>query len=293
MHGTQHKTEKELLSRVDRIEPVPPAVVFEDRVITAANDDWATIAAIGILAYMAANILHEGFGHGGVALLSGARHIVVTTVSMNTSLDTRWIDAAGTLINLFAALILWPVLTSTKIRSVHTRYCLILMFAFNLFTGTGYFLFSGITGFGDWEGVIQGQHPQWLWRTLLVILGAVSYYLAMRLVGSLLRPFLGELAGGSPRCRRLTITPYISAAAIAAVAGLFNPLGLPLLWESALPSTLGANFGLLKMDRAIRRPISNDANPGAIDRSFPWIGAAVFLGLLYALVLGPGVHITR
>ena len=48
--------------------------------------------------------------------------------------------------------------------------------AFNLFTGTGYFLFSGLGNFGDWAMVIAGTHPRWPWRALMVIAGAAGYY---------------------------------------------------------------------------------------------------------------------
>ena len=34
----------------------------------------------------------------------------------------------------------------------------------NLFTGTGYFFFSGVANFGDWAAVIHGLQPYWAWR---------------------------------------------------------------------------------------------------------------------------------
>ena len=257
------------------------------------RDDWATIAALGVLAYMADNVLHEGFGHGLVALLSGAPHIVVTTVSMNAAITTRWIAAAGTLMNLFAAAVLWLLLRRVKFRSPHVRFLLLLTFAFNAFTGTGYFLFSGVIGIGDWADVIHGLHPHALWRAVLVAAGVFAYYMAMRLVASLLRPFFGELAGRSPRCLLLTVTPYIAAAVIATLAGLLNPLGTTLLWVSALPSTLGANIGLVYMKLIVRRPSPPQDNPGPISRSFTWLGIAAILSLAYIFVLGRGVSIGR
>ena len=59
-------------------------------------DLW-TLAAFGVLAYMISNVLHEGLGHGGVAWLSGAHRITVTSTYMDAGVDTRWILAAGTL----------------------------------------------------------------------------------------------------------------------------------------------------------------------------------------------------
>ena len=255
---------------------------------TAAGDDRLTLAAIGILAYMVANVLHECVGHGGTALLLGAQHVVFSTVALDSSLDSKWIDAAGTLMNLAAAIPLWLVLKTAKLRSSHTYYFLLLTFAFNLFTGTGYFLFSGILGIGDWAGVIQGLPYPWLWRTLMTVVGAVSYYASMRLFAGLLQPFLGSAEEPARRCRRLCITPYVAVGVLATLGGLLNPAGIELLFISALPSTLGANFGLLRMGRFVR-PKTAEAARGPIERSVGWIAAAVVLGLVYVLVVGRGV----
>lgn len=263
----------------------------EDRISPRGRDDWGTIAAIGILAYMAGNILHEGLGHGLTAILSGVHGLVLSTVALNGNTNTKWISAAGTLVNLAAAAVLWLVLRYVTIRSAHVRYFLLLTFAFNLFTGTGYFLFSGVTDFGDWADVIQGLHPHWLWRALLIVVGIVAYYAAMRLVGFLLRPYLGQLGGRSPRCRPLTFVPYVAAALLATCGALLNPLGLPLLWESALPSTMGANAGLLSMNNTIRPRAPKGPDPGPISRSFAWLGVAAALALPYVFVRGRGIRL--
>jgi hypothetical protein len=73
----------------------------------------------------------------------------------------------------------WLVLRSTKNAGMAIRYFLC---AFNLFTGTRYFFFSGVTNFGDWTAVISGLYPHWLWRAFLVVGGAATYYAAVRVV---------------------------------------------------------------------------------------------------------------
>src|ERR1700742_4925029 len=79
--------------------------IAEAAVLPARKDDLWTVAAFGVLAYMISNVLHEGLGHGGVAWLSGAHRITVTSTYMDAGVDTRWILAAGTLVNLaFGAL---------------------------------------------------------------------------------------------------------------------------------------------------------------------------------------------
>ena len=67
----------------------------------------------------------------------------------------------------------------------------------NLFTAAGYFLFSGIGGFGDWAVFIQGFSPQWAWRTGMAIFGAATYTLAAWFSLLELRPLIGSDSRGA------------------------------------------------------------------------------------------------
>ena len=65
-----------------------------------AKDDRLTLIAISALACILQDILHEGLGHGVTAWLSGARSVTMSTVALQSDLDTRWLAANGTLVNL-------------------------------------------------------------------------------------------------------------------------------------------------------------------------------------------------
>jgi len=202
--------------------------------------------------------------------------------------DSRLIEAGGTLVNLAAALVFWLALRSAKHASMPVRYFLFITYAFNLFIGTGYFFFSGVTDFGDWAAVISGLHPHWLWRVLLVIVGASSYYAAALIVGIGLVRHLGVSRDQQGRLRRWTIVPYFSAIVISSVAGLLNPLGIQLLWQSALPATAGGQSGLLWLQYYIPRGTEPMQTPEQLDRSYAWIGVAAVLAIVYVVVLGHG-----
>ena len=75
-------------------------------------DDILTICAISIVAGILTNILHEGVGHGLVALLTGAKSGVLTTVAWSSAFDSRLVAAGGTLVNLAAALVFWLALVA-------------------------------------------------------------------------------------------------------------------------------------------------------------------------------------
>jgi hypothetical protein len=117
-----------------------------------------------VLACVLQDILHEGLGHGVTAWLSGAHHVTMSTVALQYDIDTRWISANGTLVNLLFAAIFWCFLLTPLRYRPAIRYFLVLAMAGNLFTGAGYFFFSGVTGFGDWAAVIRGLQPHWMWQ---------------------------------------------------------------------------------------------------------------------------------
>jgi hypothetical protein len=128
----------------------------------------------------------KGLGHAATALLTGAKSGVLTTVAWSSDFDSRLIAAGGTLANQVAAMVFWIALRSATGASVRLRFFLFTSLAFNLFAGTGYFFFSGVTNFGDWAEVIAGLHAHWLWRGLLVVGGIASYYGAVLAVGTAL-----------------------------------------------------------------------------------------------------------
>ena len=123
-----------------------------------------------------------------------------------------------------------------------TRYFLVLALAGNLFTGTGYFFFSGVANFGDWAAVISGLHPYWMWRLGLVVLGAATYYASMMLVAAQLRAFRGR-DSCSTNLRALCWTPYVTDGVLAGVASLFNPAGFVLRHRLGSAVNFGSECG--------------------------------------------------
>jgi len=269
------------------------AVGSQRKQLSPIADDVLTICAISVLAAIVSNVLHEGVGHALTALLTGAKSGLLTTVAWSSAFDSRLVAAGGTLVNLAAALAFWLALRSDKNASMPTRYFLLISCAFNLFSGTGYFFFSGVTDFGDWAAVISGLHPHWLWRVLLVALGAASYYASVLTVGVGLVRYVGVPREQQRRLRKLTILPYFSAVVLLSIAGVLNPLGIQLLWQSALPATAGGQSGLLWLQYYIPRQTEPKQTAEQLARSYSWIGVAAVLGAIYVVVLGRGATLHR
>ena len=280
---------------MNEAEVMVSPVALQHKHLSPGADDVPTICSISIVAGILTNILHEGVGHGLVALLTGATSGVLTTVAWSSTFDSRLVEAGGTLANLAAALVFWFALRSAKLASMPMRYFILITCASNLFTGTGYFFFSGVTNFGDWAVVISGLHPHWLWRSVLVVVGASSYFAAVLVVGFGLVRYVGVPRNQQGRLRRLTIVPYFSAVVLSSVAGLLNPLGMQLLWQSALPATAGGQSGLLWLQYYIPRGTEPKGTAEQLGRSYVWIGVAAVLAFIYVVVLGRGItlHFTK
>jgi hypothetical protein len=218
--------------------------------VSACKDDLWTLAAFGVLAYMIANVLHEGLGHGGVAWLSGAHHVTVTSTYMDAGIDSRWILAAGTLANLVFGVLGLAVLREMRHARMPLRLFLWALTAFNLLLGTGYFLFSGIGGIGDWADWMKGFSPLWAWRVGFALLGAVSYFASAWLLARELATIIGRSEARTgrmteARMRRMTWVLYFAGGLTACLAGVRNPMGWKLVLISAAASSLGGASGLM------------------------------------------------
>ncbi len=245
--------------------------------VTVPRDDRPTLIAISAFACILQDVLHEGLGHGVTAWLSGAQKITMSTVALQSDLDTRWISANGTLVNLVFAALFWLLLLRPQRYRPATRYFLVLAMAGNLFTGTGYFFFSGMTNFGDWAAVIRGLRPHWIWQLGLVVLGMASYYASMLVVAAQLNPFQNH-DKDPRRLRGLCWTPYFTDGILAALGRAAQSRRIVLRHSaSALPSTLGGECRLPESSqydetREPQRRNASGADRGAaryMDRYWP------------------------
>jgi len=266
----------------------PNAAVHE------APADVLTIAGIAIITYILATMLHEGLGHGGACLLVGGKPIMVSTVSMECSADSRLVTAGGTLVNIVVGAVCFALGRMTGRAAPRLKYFLWLSMTVNLFTAAGYFAFSGIGGFGDWAMFIRGLRPQWAWRVGLTIFGAVAYMLVAWLSLLELRPLIGsDKEQRLVRAVQLTKMPYFAGGILACIAGALNPDGFLLVVLSAAASTFGGTSGLLwTIDwlKGNRIPLGSGLEPMPIRRNWPWIVTAFVLALVFVVVLGPGVR---
>jgi hypothetical protein len=258
----------------------------------SVRDDALTVCAISVLAWMLASISHEGIGHALTALLTGTPSGTLSTMAWSSAGNsTRLVAAGGTLANLAEALLLWVFLRSTRTASPQTRMFLFAACTFNLFTGSGYFFFSGVSNFGDWAQVVAGLEPHWVWMVLLTATGAIAYYASMRAMAAALVRYVGIPRNDKPRMKKVTWNLYFSALVLSIAAGLMNPLGIKVVLESAVAAAAGGNAGLLWLRYYVPKNTEPERSGEAVPRSYAWIAAAVILVLPYVFVLGRGITV--
>ncbi|MFO0758283.1 MAG: hypothetical protein U0359_17445 [Byssovorax sp.] len=257
--------------------------------------DKATLIAIAVLVYAAANVTHEALGHGGACVLVGGKPVELNAVYFECDerglggAAIRWISAGGTLVNLIVGALAALGLRLSGRGATPGRYALWLLMTVSLLQGTGYWLFSGLGNLGDWAKVVEGRSPIWLYRGLLSLLGGLGYVVSIRASLRALAPFLGEGEPRVQRARTLMLIPYLAGGLLYVTAGLFNPVSPALVLISGAAASFGGTSALMWSFNLLRSPRWAAVDPGrplSIERSPLLIACATAVALFFIVVLG-------
>ena len=243
----------------------------------------ATIVSMAVIASAAATLLHEGLGHGVTAWLRGDTVVELTSNHLSSLTPDHWVQAGGTIVNLLVGFGAFTAMRIAGNRS-NLRYFLWLLAALNLLPAAGYFMLSGIFGFGDWYEVINELPNQLALRVAMSLIGAAAYVGVVRLLAIGVQPF----SPGRTSYNTVGRLPYYAAGIFSCIAGAFDPLGIKLLLISTVPAAFGGSSGLMWADSLMPKP---SREPGMIVRRQPsWGIAAIILGSAYVWFLGRGIE---
>ena len=237
------------------------------------REDAPTLAAIGVLAYVGCDVLHELLGHGGACLVTGGRAASLSAFHFQCFGGwQRLVCAAGILANLATAILAWLALRMARKGSPRAAVFLWLFLAYNAFTGFGNIVTSVLSNNGDVANAFYGSG--WNWRPGMMAVGVGGYIAAIWLV---------HRARPRPSWQMVLI-PYFSAAVVACAAAALNSIvGQLSALTSAVTTTLGC-WGFLLLP-----PIASAPVPGApVERSRAWIIAAIACAAVFIFLLGPG-----
>jgi hypothetical protein len=259
-------------------------------------DDLITIVSVAMLAFIVADMAHEGFGHilgfylagGQSGLLSTTRFTVWITLG-----DPQWriFDLGGPAGNLVFALLAWVAQRFVRTRPVPLKLFLWLLMAFSLFWAFGYLIFSGVTGRGDWMALLTGTRFVLPGRIVFVVLGIGLYRVTIRLMANEMRWLFPVYdAGDRGRIVRLIWICYISGGVIACAGAMLDPRGRMEILRSGALSSFGGALGLLYVPRNLfRMPQVAGVTDTPVSRDLAWMVAAAAGVIYYVAILGPGM----
>jgi hypothetical protein len=252
-----------------------------------------TLIAMSSLAYILAVALHEHAGHTAACVLLGGRPLEMGAFYVNcdnarlSPLGIRLVALAGPLVSLLLGLASFAILARLR-DAPAMAYFIWLLGSLGLMDGTGYLLFSGVSGLGDLGtayGALFGAQPAWLWRLVLTLSGALLYAGAVFFSVARLEP---HLSGKGPARlalpRRAALVSYFVGAATYVIVSAFNPYGWQIVLISALPSSMGGTSGLLWMFQVADRNRSGTGSGLAFERRWSWIIVGLLVTITYSLV---------
>lgn len=269
---------------------------------STVHSDLLTVMSIAALAYLLATALHEHLGHG-VSCLSLGGHLkelgafyVSCDYAGMSDLNIRLVALAGPLVSFILGLVAFAALRSARGASPYMRFFLWLLGGIGLMTATGYLLFSGISGLGDFgtsrDGMLYQSTPEWLWRAVLTLLGIAGYAWSIRNMLSSMEDLIG---GSGPdrvrRAQRLALTAYLTGAVVSILIGLLNPQGIFILLASAAAASLGGTSALAWSMTLLKRDRQTTEPPLSLTRQWGWIMAGLLFTLIYGLLLGPTIRL--
>ena len=164
----------------------------------------------------------------------------------------------------------------------------------NLLNGSGYPLYSAALGSGDWDVVIRGLRPAWMWRVALGGVGALGYVTATGLsaraaIGAVKRDLLARA-----EVRPLVFPAYVAGGTLLLVASAFNPISPSLIFSSGLSSGFAAMAGLTFVPGLVEgQTTDHEIGSGFVPHSTAWIATGIIVAALFVAILAPGIFMIK
>ena len=255
--------------------------------------DIVTVIGQGMLMPLL-TMWHEISGHaaacaaqGGHVATIGAFYVSCTGLAQAPQIV---VACAGVLVNAALALIAFAAWR----RAEHdgARLALWLMWVSEAFVASGYFCFSGITGYGDLGtgagGSLNALPMPGAIRVAEIAVGIASYILLVCAAIRTLDAMLGNGPETRTARRRVAHGYYATAGLGAVLVGLLNPVGLTITLMSAAASSFGGLAGFISIGFA-NRP-KGVARAFRVERGWVVLGVGAAMLLAFAVVLGPSLH---
>jgi hypothetical protein len=252
------------------------------------------VAAMTVVAYLLAQFIHEGLGHGGMAIGVGARITQVTNTYMQydptgvSDIAVRAIASGGTLANVIVGVLILWLLRNTPIKSANMRFFFWLLGHINLFKGFGYLLIT-FAPIGDWHDVVNALPSQPFWIIALTLLGALTSLGTFFYAARTLDEFIGKDKERRQRAFTLTLFPYLLGGTVNILATVIG-LGVTDYTFTAALATFGGTFLMVWLGLAVGHPKQNTpVEPATPFYDIYWLSIGSLAVLFYLFWFGSGL----
>ncbi len=248
------------------------------------GDHLGTVAAVGLLAYLSADLAHHMLGHGGACLALGGQVVRLSSIFVDCTVTGTAVDLAGPFANLAVGL---AALASARYLGLGgrpgLRLFLILAAGFNLLWFFLQLLFSAASRTDDFAWAMHEYHVDGWQRYALIAVGGLGYLWSIRAVAVEMMGFAHPRA----RAQRIVLTSWLVAGGIACLTALVDRQPMAALIQHAAPQSFLLSIGLLFVPAwAAKRP---SAAVPAVGFSLPWVLAASAMAAASVALLGPGL----
>lgn len=269
-------------------------MVTHDATLSPSIDRW-TLIGLSLLLLPLLTMAHELGGHALTCVALGQRPTELGAYYIDCPGAVGWagrvVAMAGTTVDVLVFLLAY--LAWRRVKRPLPRLALWIVFVVKGMVAAGYWLFSGVSGFGDWgPGASGGIGPlpaPWLWRTGLAVVGLLAYIGVVKLAIRTLDVMLGGGESAARTRRQVALTVYIVGGASALLVSLLNPHGFVIVLLSAVASSFGGTAGLFNV--AYRPVRAVPAVAFRVGRYPVLLVAGVVVTLAFAAVLGPTLYL--
>lgn len=251
------------------------------------RDNALTIAAIGLLAYLSADVAHHALGHGGACIALGGQIVSLSSIYVHCTVRGALMDLAGPFANLALGLLALMAVRFSGNASSSVRLFYVLVAAFNLFWFEMQLVFSAATRTDDWAWPLQHYAIGEAVRYALIAVGALAYLATIRIIAAQLSPFAQSRA----RVSRIAFIAWLTAGVLACATGLFDPHPIPAILRHAAPQSLAFSVGLLFTPTRASSFASSASAASELPLSLAWITVAMLAAAGSIVFLGPGISV--
>jgi hypothetical protein len=253
----------------------------------ATRADACGLVAVAMLAYALCDLLHEGAHAAATLLPLGVKALSISTVAVSSYGSSPVVAGAGIAMNLLlGGFILAPAVSRRP--STATYFCWLLG-SIDLFSATGYLVYSGALGSGDVAVVLDPLAAPALWRPCAIVAGIVAYAAAVRVSLAGLRRLVALGVVPAARLEASCMVPYWSGALLLVAGAVPNPVSPWLILASGAAGGLGAMVGLALLPPLARVGATTASATMPIGRA--WRLAGAFAAIAFVGLFGPGIRL--